>query len=156
MYIHNTIGMYYEDDFLRVNEPNDYGDDDFVKTHYALENVKKADKGYVMIRRRSKKIELYVSGGKGSRIRDAETGFYYPNLVGSKDEDIFFKMSLATGECAKCTSNTFFFVSPNHYEKIMNEHVGPPVFVSWQEKCNARLRELKYNKKVVNQTIVVK
>ena len=63
------------------------------------------DKGYNAVYRKSVradgrikqiKIGLYTSGGTGTQIRDAETGHFYNRFVGSKHEDGFFKVSLAT------------------------------------------------------------
>jgi hypothetical protein len=95
-------------------------------------------------RRKNVKIDLYSSNGTGKCIRDAETGVYYKNLVGSKDEDLFFKVSLATGECnSKNGSTTFFYISPTHYMSHMNCQVSPEIIQNWESKRNARLNEVK-------------
>ena len=67
-----------------------------------LDSLKKYDRGYNKIsiqkhnfngRLKNTKIEIYTSGDIGSNIRDAETGAYYSNKVGSYDEDLFFKVT---------------------------------------------------------------
>ena len=118
-----------------------------------LQESKNYDRGYNKVFRsliqkngKSKrtKIEFYTSGDIGCNIRDAETGVYYKNLVGSKDEDLFFKVSLATGECnSKNGSTTFFYISPTHYMSHMNCQVSPEIIQNWESKRNARLNEVK-------------
>ena len=59
------------------------------------------------------KVNVYTSGSMGSNIRNAETGEYYNDIVGSLDEDLYFKVAIATGELkAKNGSNTLFYTSP--------------------------------------------
>lgn len=133
-----------------------------------MNQIKNVDKGFNTVYRkyinhdgisRVTKINVYTSSGKGSNIRDGETGIYYPNLVGSKDEDLFFKVNLATGECvSKNNSNTLFFMSPRHYETHMRTQLDISTITQWQDKCTKRMRELKYQKKYVinNNNVIVK
>ena len=101
------------------------------------------------------KIEFYTSGDTGCNIRDAETGDYYPNLVGSKDEDLFYKVALSTGECKSANgSNTLFYLSPQHYASHLHCSVYPEHIQIWNEKRKARLSELNLNN--TNNTIEVK
>ena len=105
------------------------------------------DKGYNAVyrqtvradgRTKQTKIALYTSGGTGTQIRDAETGHFYNRLVGSKHEDGFFKVALATGECrSKNASNALFFASPSHYFSHMKMPVDVNIVKKWAEK-NAR------------------
>ena len=92
-------------------------------------NKKSIDRGYNKIWRNVYKngklkktgIELYTTGCCGSNIRDAETGEYYQHIVGTADEDLYFKVILATGECnSKNGSSTLFYLSPKHY----SDHFG--------------------------------
>jgi hypothetical protein len=141
----------YQDDFWNPSDPNDdiYEED----VEKMFEKAKRMDKGYNVIYRKAlrkdgrvynKKIEIYTSSGTGNRIRDAETGEYMNYVVGSSDEDLFFKVLLATGECkSKNGSYTLFYSSPNHYANHLQCHVDPKKAAIWQEKRDARLIELK-------------
>ena len=86
-------------------------------------------------------ISIYTSGGTDSQIRDAESGAYYSHLVGSADEDLYFKVILATGECkSKNGSSTLFYLSPRHYMSHLNCQVSEDSIQSWQEKRDARYK----------------
>ena len=175
--------MYQDDQFHPANE-NDYeypdttsNLDDDEDLQRMLEQQKRMDKGYNVVYRRAwrdrmnkrtgrleekyvrEKIELYSSDGFGSHIRDAETGEYvsYNNRVGTKDEDLYFKVILATGECkSKNGSKTFFFMSPHHYETCMNSEVAPEVASRWREKRDRRLSEMRKMNKPMFHMIEVK
>jgi len=122
-----------------------------------VEEAKKMDRGYNLIYRNftNKKghlvrtpIGIYTSGGTDSQIRDAETGAYYSHLVGSADEDLYFKVILATGECkSKNGSSTLFYSSPRHYMSHLNNEVSEDTLQLWEEKRAARCkaREMKKN-----------
>jgi hypothetical protein len=139
----------YQEDFYNPSDPNDY-DEPFES---AFEKAKRIDRGYNVVLRRfqrkdgtwkNKKVEVYTSGGIGTRIRDAESGQYYTNLVGSNDEDLFFKVALATGECRSANgSNTLFYLSPQHYASHQNCNVDQSTIDRWEQKRNLRLKESK-------------
>jgi len=128
-----------------------------------LQDSKSMDRGYTYVYRKvlnkqgklkNKKIDIYTTSGVGNFIRDAETGEYYNNKVGSKDEDLFFKVILATGECKSSNgSSTLFFSSPQHYASHMRCEVDPILISNWEQKRNRRLAELK-NQKDVNVSAV--
>ena len=151
----------YQDDYYNPADPNDYDDD----VENILDKSKKMDKGYNVVYRKvqkkdgrwkNKKIDMYTSSGAGTRIRDAETGEYFPNYVGSKDEDLFFKVALSTGECRSLNgSNTLFYVSPQHYMNHLNCEVSPERIAIWEEKRNARLIELRASKKSNAGSVIV-
>jgi hypothetical protein len=115
------------------------------------------DKGYNLIYRNcpNKKgqlvrtqISIYTSGGTNSQIRDAETGVYYPHLVGSADEDLYFKVILATGECkSKNGSSTLFYLSPRHYMSHLNNDVSEDTLQMWELKRDARYKAKESIKK---------
>lgn len=118
-----------------------------------LINFKRADRGFNKIYRNivregddkiiKKKLELYTTGGTGSNIRDAETGEYYSELVGSKYEDLYFKVALATGECTSLNgSSTLFYLSPEHYERHLYVELDNYTRFHWEEKKNALLDEM--------------
>jgi hypothetical protein len=125
-----------------------------------IEETKGFDRGYSKIFRRSNrisgknkqnKIDLYTSGDIGSNIRDAETGVYYTDKVGSADEYLFFKVTIATGECnSKNGSSTLYYLSPNHYMSHMNCDVDAKTIAEWEGRKNARLIEKEKNKRPKN------
>jgi len=144
----------YQDDFYNPADPNDFDD---VNGEKMVEKTKRMDKGYNVIYRKAlrkdgrtynKKIEVYTSSCTGSRIRDAETGSYLTSLVGSKDEDLYFKVNLATGECTSANgSSTLFYSSPQHYANHLMCDVDPQIALRWEDKQKARLSEMKREKR---------
>jgi hypothetical protein len=140
--------MEYSDHFNPSNE-NDYDAGDFNK----IDNAKKMDRGYNRIFRmrerpsgliKQTKIEFYTSSDVGCNIRDGESGEYYSSKVGSADEDLFFKVILATGECkSKNGSSTLFYTSPQHYMSHFNCELDPEFISQWELKRNNRQNELE-------------
>jgi len=118
-----------------------------------IQESKQLDKGYNKIYRirpqsngnlKNTKIEFYTSSGVGTNIRDAETGEYQNGKVGSTDEDLFFKVALATGECnSKNGSSTLFYSSPQQYMYHMNCNLNAELIAHWEEKYQARLNKKK-------------
>ncbi len=118
-----------------------------------IDDIHRQDRGYNVIVRpvlqadgkiKQKRIPVYSSSGMGSRIRDAESGQHYSNMVGSLDEDLFFTVVLATGECHSANgSSTLFYLSPQHYMNHLGYHVSQEVINAWEAKRDARLHELK-------------
>jgi hypothetical protein len=120
-----------------------------------LMDAKAEDSGFNVINRResggkTKKVEMYTSSGAGNFIRDAETGEFYNEKVGSKDEDLYFKISLSTGECtSKNNSSAMYFQSPAHYMSCMKSTVSPATIARWEARRDARIAELKKGKPTV-------
>jgi hypothetical protein len=152
----------YEEDYYNPADPNDYDDD----VEKIFEKSKKLDKGYNVVYRKvlnnkngkwqNKKISVYTSSGIGTRIRDAESGEYFPNYVGSKDEDLFFKVSLSTCECKIVNGyNTLFYLSPQHYMNHLHCEISPDIISKWEEKRNATLVELKYSKRKNANSVII-
>lgn len=145
----------YQDDYYNFEEQNDcHSEHDVEKM---LEKEKMKDKGYNVIFRKAlrrdgrtynKKIVVYTSSGTGTRIRDVETGQYSSSIVGSKDEDLFYKVTLSTSECRSGNGNNIlFFMSPQHYANYLQCEVDPEIVRNWEVKRDARLAELsKLNK----------
>lgn len=142
----------YQEDYFNPADPNEY--DDAIRTpEDAIARALKQDKGLNTLtvkvrldsgRVKSKRVRVFTSSGAGTRIRDAETGEFYPNKVGSKDEDLFFKVSIATGECNSANgSNILFYCSPQHYENHLYSSIDPKLVEKWEAKRDARLKELK-------------
>ena len=108
-----------------------------------LENYKKLDTGYNKITRnvggKKKSIEIYASGSTpGTAIRNAITGVRHNGYrVGSACEDVFYKVALATGECANRDACILFFDNPEQYERCMYTTVDQPSKDAWYVKFNA-------------------
>jgi hypothetical protein len=122
-----------------------------------LEESKAIDRGYSKIYRyietnngmfKRLKVELYTSGDMGSNIRDAETGEYYKYKVGSLDEQLFFKVTMATGECKSLNgSNILFYTSPYQFMSHQNEDISDEVIEKWQQTRDRRLKFIDTMKK---------
>lgn len=142
-------GDFYDQEDLLFNNKNEL--------NKILEESKKVDKGHNSIniqvqkkdgRSKNKKIDVYTSGDSGTRIRDAETGKYYSNLVGSKDEDLFYKVTWATGECKSSnSSSTMFFMSPQHFMNHTLNQVSEEAIYNWESKRKSRLNEIEQSRK---------
>lgn len=159
--------MYYEDPF-DPTQPNDVDDYeiDKIRNNEKILNSLSHDRGLNTIvrkvtlengRTKNKRIRVYTSGGAGTRIRDAETGEFYPNMVGSKDEDLFFKVALSTGECNSANgSSILFFSSPQHCMNHIHCTEEQGTIAKWEAKRDARLAEIKKEKQAKSQTVIVK
>jgi hypothetical protein len=131
--------MYYEDSF-HPNEDNDV-------TNYQkkeLNNIKSIDPGYGYTFRskmlpsgkaKKTRVDCYTSGDIGSIIRNAEDGNYYKYKVGSKEEDLLFKVRLSTSELkTKNGSNLLFYDSPEQYEKHLMHQIDDDIKEIWADK----------------------
>lgn len=142
----------------RVREEYVANDAFYEETMNALKQVQQMDRGHNVIWRdvvnangktKKKAIAVYTSGGIGSNIRDAETGSYYTKVVGSADEDLFFKVVLATGECNSSNgSNTLFYWSPQQCMKHLHIELGEEIVQRWEEKANARVKAIEMMEKM--------
>jgi hypothetical protein len=140
--------------------PTDYDNDGLSLTESEqiknqLDKLKQSDRGYNKIwrnklkngRLKRTKVEIYTSSGVGNHIRDAETGEYYPYVVGSADEDLFFSVILATGECKSSNgSSTLFYLSPEKYMQHLNHTIPEHIIERWNDKKDRRMRERKMEK----------
>ena len=109
--------------------------------------LKQGDSGYGVIRRKvngkTKLIEYYKTGYiPETRIRNAVSGMRYTNdtgrfyyLVGSKEEDILFKVRIATGECGQ-EAITLFYDGPSQFEKHQGVQVSDAIKEKWKNKNN--------------------
>lgn len=88
-------------------------------------------------------IELYGSGQIGSKIRNAVTGQRYEYIVGSSHEDLFFKVSDATGRYGRKHPLILFYDSPEQYENQHFTSISPEVKSRWQEKHFAARQQLR-------------
>ena len=79
-------------------------------------------------------IELFGSGETGSKIRNAATGAKTPYLVGSSNEDLFFKIIDATGNKGRKDSLVLFYDSPEQYENHQFNLLNQAVKETWANK----------------------
>lgn len=102
-------------------------------------SVNSTDKNYHKVKKvlNDKKTEIGIystSNTPGTMIRDAIHGSACsPFRVGSKDEDLFFKVKIATGEVGG-NSETFFFDSPEQYERHLHGTIAQPIKEKWTNK----------------------
>lgn len=105
-----------------------------------LAEISEFDSGLFRISRKvpdqkkKRSIVMYSSDCHGSTIRNAVTGIRVSgHIVGSKAEDLFFKVKFATGETGVNTV-TLFYDSPEQYEKHMTDIITSNTKQSWQER----------------------
>jgi len=117
-----------------------------------MENVKSSDRGYAFVYRlkenasgkiKRSRVDLYTTeASNGSLIRNAETGQYYNDRVGSLNEYLYFKVAMSSGEVrSRNSSNILFYDSPNQYEQHLNGVVSDDVKMSWSERRDDYLRK---------------
>jgi len=142
------------DDFMPFN-PHEDAESDYSsvstnrkKQRKYRDELNNIDKGYHKLKRsvnfKRTDIEVYSTGGlPGTMIRDAVTGARYKEYrVGSRNEHLFFKVALATGELG-INGGSLFFDSPEQFER----HFKNISFVSqvdkerWTNKC-AEIRKI--------------
>jgi len=108
------------------------------RKHY--EDLKQIDKGYHKIKIGDifdkSQVEVYSTGdAPGTLVRDAVTGSRYKEFrVGTPYEHLFFKAKLSCG--IKTTeSSTFFFDSPEQFERVFKTTISQPDKEKWTNKC---------------------
>jgi hypothetical protein len=134
---------------------NSYDDDNSSTTASVVNkknaNLKPTDKNYhkitlyhkIITKKNGKQkpdtVELYdTTLTPGSVIRDAVTGSRMNKCrVGSRDEHFFFKTRLAINGVGLFDNNTFYFDSPEQFERVL----FIPVSQEIKEKWHARLIE---------------
>lgn len=121
---------------------NPTGVNDFDKE---IQDFKSFDKGYNKIykglvvskngKKKKNKVEFYTSGDRGTRIRDAITGMYYNAKVGSFNEDKYFKVSLATGQCNSANgSHMLYYQTPQQYMTHFGVQLNQDVIAKWDSE----------------------
>lgn len=142
--------------FAPFNPDNGYMDNDSIyssntanrrRQKKIIEDMKNIDKHYHKLTRKINNkdvsIEIYSTNNTpGNMIRDAITGSRYSQYrVGSLNENLFFKVSIATGK----DGSIFFFDSPEQYER----HFKNTISISqsekekWTNKCVTRRIQLE-------------
>ena len=87
-------------------------------------------------------VKVFSSSGVGTKIRNAESGFCYKDLVGSKNEDKYFKVAFSVGRLtSKNSSSTLFYNSPEEYMKHMNMTLDDKIINDWREKQSIQQRK---------------
>lgn len=140
--------MYYED--LLDTAVNDETSVEFnLRQKDAADALKRLDKNYDKYRvpfnntwtdgkyYKYITIENYGSGSHGTRIRNAVTGAYYSFIVGSADEDLFFKVTDSTGRNGRKDPLMLYYDSPEQYEN----HHFTSVPLELKQKWSQRSRE---------------
>lgn len=128
-----------------LDEPSDTGSmDGGYKKKHTHEVIGSAKGKYKIFRTHPTKhtrvpIEVFTTRTTpGARIRNAETGMYETSAyVGKLDEELFFKVIMATGELGD-DSNHLFYDSPEQYERHCLTEVDAHVKEQWQERMQYR------------------
>ena len=96
-------------------------------------------KGFHLIKRKSSdgrvhNVEVFSSGNQGTTIRNAISGsYYYDHKVGSKYEDLYYKVGVSTGDMGR-EEAILFYDSPEQYERHMYTSVDSETKQRWLEK----------------------
>jgi hypothetical protein len=104
--------------------------------------MKNLDRGYHKLTRivnfKPIEIDIYTTNDMpGTMIRDAITGSRYSEYrVGTRNEHLFFKVAIATGELGN-ESGLVFFDSPEQYERHFKGIYTVPQEIKekWTNKC---------------------
>jgi hypothetical protein len=137
--------MYYED--LLETAVNDESSVDFrLRQKKAADALKRLDKQYEKYSipfndnwtdgkyYKQITIENYGSGSHGTRIRNAVTGSYYDFIVGSSNEDLFFKVIDSSGRNERKDPLMLYYDSPEQYENHHFTSVSPEVKQKWHAR----------------------
>ena len=144
--------MYYED--LLETAVNDESSVEFrLRQKKAADAIKRLDKNYHTYSIQFNNIwkgkfydriiiENYGSGSQGTFIRNAVTGVRYDTVVGSSDEDLFFKVIDSVGRNGTKEPLMLYFDSPEQYENHHFTTVSPDVKQKWLERSLAAQKRL--------------
>jgi hypothetical protein len=136
------VNMLYEDDMCHpLNqecEPTTSKYETNAKVKKIMSDIYHGKKGLHLIKRQSKdgkwhNVEAFSSGCQGTIIRNAISGSYYGDRVGSKQEDLYYKVSISTGDFGRDTI-ALFYDSPEQYERHMYATVDLDSKQKWLEK----------------------
>ena len=153
----------YEDVQYHTNYSNDYDSETatvtsrVIKNRKLIEEAKLKDKGYCKIKRvgiytnkpySTVDVEIYSGlDNPGTQIRDAITGNrYHQYKVGTRDENLFFKIGFATGEKGLRVNRLFFFDNPEQCERHLHCVLDAKIKNDWLEK-NMEEMSLRREKK---------
>jgi hypothetical protein len=106
----------FDDDNISVNSRSNRQKVNKVMTETIDDKLCFKTKRYDSNAYKMKPVILFGSGDTGSTIRNAVTGEkYYGNRVGSRHEDLYFKVRVCTGEFIEPV--TLFYDSIEQYER---------------------------------------
>jgi len=125
----------YQDEYFHPNNNNEI----YAKSNL-LFDIKQQDKHFHSIRKwnplkqAKTKVEFYSCSGVGNRIRNAVTGERYRDcLIGSKREDLFFKIRICNHDTGS-EGVTCFYETPEEYERHQYEVVDNEIKHRWLQK----------------------
>ena len=149
----------YEDEYFQPTNCADYATYDYANEDSESntlntdllrqmdDKIKRADRGYHKFVRPFGKvwtdgkfykkftIECFETGDTGSQIRDAITGQRNTYLRGAMQEDLFFSVTIASGENKRRHEPIrLYYSSPEEYEKHQYASVSADVKNKWQAK----------------------
>jgi hypothetical protein len=135
--INNYHDVYIEDD-ISISTGSYTVTSDKKKRLKVLEDIKRLDKGYNKVfrykNRKQHSVEYYATSiNPGKKIRNAINGAYTNCIVGSFDEDLFFKIRLLTDKCDEDLT-TLYYDSPEQYEKHFNDIIDDYTKEKWKNK----------------------
>lgn len=146
--------MFYEDHFDPTAD-NDISSVDLRNNKKrSIETARNADKNYEKYTIEVNKVwrdgryyktvtvEDHGSGQIGSKIRNAVTSHRYQYSVGSVNEDLFFKVSEASGINGRNDTLRLYYDSPEQYENHHFVTVNQVVKEAWYEKSVAARKRL--------------
>lgn len=85
-------------------------------------------------------VQVYGSGSIGSRIRNAVTGITENVLVGSSNEDSFFKVTDSTARYGRQHPLILYYDSPEQFENHYFTTLDNSIRTQWHKKQNAKAR----------------
>lgn len=145
--------MYYEEDFFNQEDFDELDDASFKQNSSKINKAMDDKRRHTIKLKNKKNINVFSSGSVGSKIRNAVTGEYTKNNVGSSMEDLYFSISCPVGKERK----KLFFDSPNQYEKHFACDLEKDVTngVELKKKWVERVREIQVKQLVkVGPTII--
>lgn len=145
MYYDDPYNPTLENDYDSVSQDSSTTANTFrQKQRNHLDNSKKADKGYHKIKRfiDGKKYSFEIYNGylvTGSSIRNALTGTKYEHYkIGTRDEDLLFKVKFSTGDKGMNGDHvTLFYDNPEHFERHTKMVISSDVKSAWLQKHTA-------------------
>lgn len=130
------IDNYYADFATDTNSINT----EVLREQKLLNDYKKLDKGYNLIKKKISgkfvKIEFYDTNyTMGTVIRNAVTGAYQKGcLMGTLNENLFFKVAHVSAESKNKESKILFFDSPEQWERHFVCTCPTEIKEKWKDK----------------------
>lgn len=134
--------MYYEEDF---HNQVDYDDLDEISVKANSRKINRVfedtedSKRHIIKGKNKKNVVIFSSGSSGSKIRNAMSGAYTNDIVGSAVEDLYYRVSYAVGS----ENKKLYYDSPEQYEKHFGCDIdkdvsnGSELKKQWAERARA-------------------